>query len=82
MSCGPSWLLPSVVPVAAGVGLLIALGGTTPGGFAVSGRFGAIISMVIIGAVMSALYAGGLLLLRSSEFRVFLDPILARLRRS
>ncbi|KQX05128.1 hypothetical protein ASC59_13000 [Leifsonia sp. Root1293] len=76
------YLAAAVIPVAAGVGILIALGGTTEGGFAVSGRFLAIISMVIIGAVMSALYVGGLLLLRSSELRGFLDPILARLRRS
>lgn len=70
-----------VLPVAAGVALLVVLGGTTEGGFAVSGRFGAIISMVVIGAVMSALYFGGLWILRSPEFRGFAEPVLARLRR-
>jgi len=70
-----------IVPVIAGVVLLVLLGGTTEGGFAVSGRFGAIISMVVIGAVMSALYFGGLWLLRSPEFRGFAEPAIARLRR-
>lgn len=74
-------LIALVLPVAAGLLLLGVLGGTSQGGFAVSGRFGAIVSMVVIGAVMSALYFGGLWLLRSPEFRGFAEPALARLRR-
>ncbi|MCD5345430.1 murein biosynthesis integral membrane protein MurJ [Agromyces sp. S2-1-8] len=74
-------LIALVLPVAAGLVLLVVLGGTSQGGFAVSGRFGAIVSMVVIGAVMSALYFGGLWLLRSPEFRGFAEPALARLRR-
>ncbi|KQM82013.1 murein biosynthesis integral membrane protein MurJ [Agromyces sp. Leaf222] len=74
-------LLALVVPVVAGLALLVALGGTTDGGYAVSSRVGAIVSMIIIGVVMSGLYFGGLWLLRSPEFRGFAEPVLARLRR-
>ena len=70
-----------VLPVAAGVALLVALGGTVDGGFAISDRAGAIVSMAVIGAVMAVLYFGGLWLLRSPEFRGFAAPLLARLRR-
>ncbi|ANJ29091.1 murein biosynthesis integral membrane protein MurJ [Agromyces aureus] len=74
-------LIALVVPVIAGLGLLVLLGGTVDGGYAVSSRVGAIVSMVVIGAVMSALYFGGLWLLKSPEFRGFAEPALARLRR-
>ncbi|MET4159084.1 murein biosynthesis integral membrane protein MurJ [Agromyces sp. PvR057] len=74
-------LLALVVPVIAGLALLVALGGTVDGGYAVSSRVGAIVSMVVIGAVMSGLYFGGLWLLRSPEFRGFAEPAIARLRR-
>ncbi|WP_235933858.1 murein biosynthesis integral membrane protein MurJ [Agromyces humi] len=70
-----------VLPLLAGVGLLILLGGTVEGGFAVSGIFGAVISMAIIGIVMAVLYFGGLWLLRSPELRGFATPLVARLRR-
>jgi putative peptidoglycan lipid II flippase len=68
-----------LVPVAAGLGLLIALGGTTPGGFAVADRTGAILSMAIIGIVMAVLYFASLWLMRSPELRGFAAPLLARL---
>ncbi|WP_350348366.1 murein biosynthesis integral membrane protein MurJ [Agromyces sp. G08B096] len=74
-------LLALVLPVGVGVVLLVALGGTTPGGFAIDGIAGAIASMAIIGAVMAALYFGGLWLLRSPELRSFAEPLVARLRR-
>lgn len=70
-----------VLPLVAGAILLVLLGGTTSGGFAVSGRVGAIVSMVVIGIVMSALYFAGLWLLRSPELRGFAEPLLRRLRR-
>ena len=70
-----------VLPLLAGVGLLILLGGTVEGGFAVSGIFGAVISMAVIGIVMALLYFGGLWLLRSPELRGFATPLVARLRR-
>ncbi|QEO14529.1 murein biosynthesis integral membrane protein MurJ [Agromyces intestinalis] len=74
-------LVALVVPVIAGVLLLVALGGTRPDGYALSGIFAAIVSMVIIGAVMSALYFAGLWVLRSPELRGFAEPLLARLGR-
>jgi len=70
-----------VVPVAAGITLLFALGGTEGDGFALSGIFPAIISMAIIGAVMAVLYFAGLWLLRSPELRGFAEPLIRRLRR-
>ena len=70
-----------LLPVAAGVALLVALGGTTAGGFAVADRSGAIVSMAIIGVVMAVLYFGALWLLRSPELRGFAAPLLARFRK-
>lgn len=71
-----------VLPVAAGLGLLIALGGFTEGGFAIADRLGAMISMAAIGATMAVLYFGLLWLLRSEELRGFATPLLRRIRRS
>ncbi len=70
-----------VLPLAAGIGLLVLLGGTTPGGFAVSGILGSVVTMAIIGTVMSVLYFAGLWLLRSPELRGFAEPLVDRLRR-
>ena len=68
-----------LIPIAAGVALLVALGGTTAGGFAIADRSGAIVSMVLIGVVMASLYFAALWLLRSPELRGFAAPFLARL---
>jgi putative peptidoglycan lipid II flippase len=70
-----------ILPFIAGVALLVALGGTTDGGFAITDRVGAIVSMAVIGVVMAATYFGLLWLLRSPELRGFAAPLLARLRR-
>ena len=70
-----------ILPIAAGVGLLIALGGFRDDGFAIGTRVGAIVSMAIIGSVMAVLYLGILWLLRSPELRGFAEPVMARLRR-
>ena len=70
-----------VLPLAAGIGLLVLLGGTVQGGFAVSGIIGAIVSMAIIGVAMSVLYFAGLWLLRSPELRGFAEPVLRRFGR-
>ena len=70
-----------VLPVAAGIGLLVLLGGTTEGGFAVSGILGSVVSMATIGSVMAVLYFAGLWLLRSPELRGFAEPLVSRLRR-
>lgn len=74
-------LLALVVPLAAGIGLLVLLGGTSQGGFAVSSIVGAVVTMAVIGASMAALYFGGLWILRSPELRGFATPLVARLRR-
>ncbi|PWC05954.1 murein biosynthesis integral membrane protein MurJ [Agromyces badenianii] len=71
-----------VLPLIAGLGLLVLLGGTAEGGFAVSGILGSVVSMAVIGIVMALLYFGGLWILRSPELRSFAEPLVARLRRS
>ncbi|GLI27255.1 lipid II flippase MurJ [Agromyces rhizosphaerae] len=72
----------AIVPaVLLGVVLLIWLGGTTDGGFAVDSRLGAIVSMVAIGLAMGLLYLAGLWVLRSPELRTFAAPVISRLRR-
>ena len=65
-----------------GVVVFVLFGGTSETGFALSGRFQAVVSMVVIGAAMALVYAVSLRLLRSSEFRDALTPIVARARRS
>jgi putative peptidoglycan lipid II flippase len=70
-----------LLPIIAGLVILVAVGGTRDGGFAVSGIAQAILSMVLIGSVMSGLYFGLLLLMRSSELHGFLAPLKARFRR-
>lgn len=68
------------LPVLLGIILLQPLGVTREGGFAVSGVAGAIISMVIIGCVMSCAYVGMLVLMRSQELAAFAQPVLDRVR--
>jgi putative peptidoglycan lipid II flippase len=75
------YLLAAIIPVLLGFLLLIALGGTREGGFAVSGITGAIAAMVIIGVVMSAAYFGMLLLMRSQELAAVIEPLLRRIHR-
>ncbi|WP_242609684.1 murein biosynthesis integral membrane protein MurJ [Agromyces ramosus] len=70
-----------VLPLAAGIGLLVLLGGTVEGGFAVSGILGAVVTMAVIGVAMSVLYFAGLWLLRSPELRGFAEPVLRRFGR-
>jgi putative peptidoglycan lipid II flippase len=70
-----------IVPAAAGVALVWWLGGFEEGGFAVSDRLSALLSMALVGAVMVVLYFGCLWLLRSPELRALAGPVLARLRR-
>jgi putative peptidoglycan lipid II flippase len=69
-------LLPSA---AAGVGLDLALGAFS-GGFAVSSKATAVISMIAIGAVMALIYGAVLAILRVPEFRELSAPVLRRLR--
>lgn len=75
------YLVAAVIPIALGVVLVIALGGTRDGGFAVSGIVQALLSMVVIGAVMSLAYMAMLVVMRSSELEAFAGPFIARIRR-
>ena len=75
------YLAAAIVPVLAGVGLLIVLGGTLPGGFALETRVGAIVTIAVVGAVMSLLYFGTLWFARVPEFRGFAEAVLLRFRR-
>lgn len=63
-----------------GVVILWALGLFTDG-FALGSRFSAILTMVATGGGMVLAYSGGLLALRSSEFRGFVDLVRFRLQR-
>lgn len=70
-----------IVPAGVGVALVWWLGGFEEGGFAVSDRISALLSMALVGTVMAVLYAAFLLLLRSPEFRALAVPVISRLRR-
>jgi len=76
------YLLAALPAAAAGVALLLALGGTSEGGFAVASKLTAVLSMAIIGGVMGLVYLGVLALLKNPELRSVTTPVLARLRRS
>ena len=75
------YLVAAVIPVGLGILLLVQLGGTREGGFAVSSVAQAIVSMAIIGLVMAVTYFGMLMLMRTSELKGFTEPLLARIRR-
>jgi putative peptidoglycan lipid II flippase len=67
---------------AAAVGLVVVgLLGAFNEGFAVSGPFGAIVTLAAGGTVMVAVYAGILLGLRNPEATAFVRPIVSRLSR-
>lgn len=70
-----------IVPAGVGVALVWWLGGFEEGGFAVSDRISALLSMALVGTVMAVLYAAFLLLFRSPEFRALAVPVVSRLRR-
>jgi putative peptidoglycan lipid II flippase len=73
------FLVALIPPAAAGVGLDFALGAFSDG-FAVSGIFGGIVSVAVIGAAMGGVYAATLALLRVPEFRELTAPVLRRIR--
>jgi putative peptidoglycan lipid II flippase len=74
------FLLAGALSAVVGVAVLIGLGGTYRGGFAVSGLIPAFVSIVIVGLVMFGMYFTVLALLRSQEFMGTLRPVVARLR--
>lgn len=74
------YVVAAVIPVVLGIVLLITLGGARDGGFAVSGIAPAILSMILIGLVMSGAYVGMLVVMRSSELAGFAETVTARFR--
>jgi len=76
-----TFLIAAVPAAAAGFGLLVALGGTTQGGFAVASIPSAIVSMALIGTAMALVYVGVLVALRNQELGEIIRPIVRRVRR-
>lgn len=76
-----TYFILSVVSGVGGVGVLLLLGGFSASGYAQSGRFEAIVSMAVVGIVMTVIYATLLTLTRNPEFAAMKEPVLRRLRR-
>lgn len=77
------WFAAAAIPAAAaGIGILLLLGGVGRDAFPVSGIVGGVVSMVAAGAGMAVVYVAALAITRNDELRSFAAPILARLRRS
>lgn len=70
----------AVPAVILGAGLVWLLGGYS-GGWALDSVLGALVTMALTAIVMSAVYVGALLLLRSPELQEALAPVTRRLRR-
>lgn len=66
---------------AAGTGALWLLGSYNPDGFAWSNRLAALVTIAVVGPVMLAVYFVLLRVLRVTELRDLLQPLLGRLRR-
>ncbi len=76
------WFLGAALPAAAaGVGILIALGGFGPDAFPVSGVVGGLTAMGLAGTGMAVVYATVLALTRNEELLTLAGPLLRRLRR-
>ncbi|MBB5633099.1 putative peptidoglycan lipid II flippase [Cryobacterium mesophilum] len=71
----------AVVAAAAGLVVLLLLGGLNAGGFAQSGQLAAFLSIMAIGAVMAAVYGGLLLLFRNPELSVVQRALVRRFAR-
>ena len=76
------YLLALIPASAAGVGVNLLLGAFHPGGFAVAGRAGAVVTLLAIGAVMAAVYVAALAALRSPELREVSGVFTRRFRRA
>ena len=76
-----TFVIAAVPAAAVGFGLLVALGGTTQGGFAVASIPSAIVSMALIGTAMALVYVGVLVALRNQELGEIIRPIVRRVRR-
>ena len=73
------FLLACLPAAAAGMGFVSVLGAYT-GGYAVSGILPAVLTMLVAGSLMLAIYLGVLALLRNGELRAVAGPIAGRLR--
>lgn len=71
----------SLVAGAVGIAVLTPLGGFVADGFAQSGKFGALVTIVVVGAVMGVVYFGLLALVRNPELTAVVETATARLRR-
>ena len=74
------FLIAGALSAVIGIALLIGLGGTFRGGFAVSGFIPAIVSIIIIGMAMLVIYLVVLTLLRSRDLTEAAGPFFSRLR--
>lgn len=75
------YLVLSLVAGAAGLGVLILLGGYSAAGFAQSGRLEALISISLVGLVMAAVYFTLLTIFRNPELATVTGPLWKRIRR-
>jgi putative peptidoglycan lipid II flippase len=75
------FLLAALPAAVVGVALLVLLGGTREGGFAVVTPVTAGVSMVLIGGAMAVVYFGVLILGRNPELGAIVRPVVLRLRR-
>lgn len=75
------FVVAAVPAAAAGYGLLVLLGGTRPGGFAVTNYVEPLVSMAAIGAGMAVVYFGILWVMKVPELRALAAPLLRRLGR-
>lgn len=76
------YIAAGIPAVVAGWLLLVLLGGTVDGGFAVSSRLTAILAMAAIGCLMAIVYLGLLRLIRSPELTDAIALVSARFSRS
>ena len=75
------YTIAAVPSLVVGFVVLVALGGLSSTGFAMSGIAPAVVSMVAIGGTMSIVYFGVLWLIRSPELQGFARPLLDRVTR-
>ncbi len=75
-------IIAGMVSALAGTALSWAFGGYDPGGYLWQSKLNALLVLAIGGVLMSAVYLGMLKLLRITELTEFLEPLMARFRRS
>ena len=72
-----------MIPAAmVGAGIVTSMGGLTSDGFAMSGTFQAVLTIVLAGTAMAIVYGGLLLLFRNKQMLGLIGPVLSRIRRS